>query len=366
MHSYTTQDLKVPKDILDHWMDLCHIDASDLNQNLPTLPDDREQDVIYNDSLRSMLEFSINEEDHKEKMAGLERVIRAVFEDSDSQYYQGFHDICAIAYLALGEKASVTLLRFLIDQNLLPGVQPDGLNTALHSLEMVMPLLAVVDPEVHDALRKADIMLIFALSWVLTWFIHDTDDCQACYKLLDTLMTRRDVNFTVYLCTAYLSLCHDKLLSCKGDPNKLYASLTRDQQRLYCQEGGSGIHVDDLIAKATDLSSKYEWGMVLKLREVYGFPIAGITLEKSRPQQPKADTETETSNSFLKSGKNILDSVGRFLDEKTAPIRRQAREHPFLAAGAVAVGFAGIAAFAAVALNSQNPDEPPKEPPPDQ
>ena len=82
--------------------------------------------------------------------------------------------------------------------------------------------------------------------------------------------------------------------------------------------------------------------------------------------QPKSNKEGDSLPPILRSGKNVLDSVGRFLEEKTAPVRRQAREHPFLAAGAVAVGIAGIAVFTAVALNgSSKSGEPPEEPPPD-
>jgi TBC1 domain family member 20 len=130
------------------------------------------------------------------------------------RYYQGYHDVACIFMHALGGTASPSATTspstppsvdtkdysggdFELPAKVLQQVSFSHLSDALQSnflqlqtgIKLVLfPLLAKLDPQIHNHLLDADMEPFFCLSWIITWFSHDVRDTKLVKRLFDAFI----------------------------------------------------------------------------------------------------------------------------------------------------------------------------------
>jgi len=129
--------------------------------------------------------------------------------NKDLHYYQGFHDICLVLLLVLGDKygfvAAERVSRFylrldftlftlgLLSRPPTPHVVRDAMSPTLEPvisiLNMVYPLVGQVDEELFRFFWEVESNPFFALPWVITWFSHDLDNQQVVERIFDFLLS---------------------------------------------------------------------------------------------------------------------------------------------------------------------------------
>lgn len=129
-------------------------------------------------------------------------------EEERLRYYQGFHDVACIFLTTLAGGPTPPTLA---SQGVLTATPPAlelpaqvlnqvarshlrdylkenfvDLQTALRLT--VFPMLASLDPNVHDHLYSAEMEPFFCLSWIITWFAHEVRDSALVKRLFDAFL----------------------------------------------------------------------------------------------------------------------------------------------------------------------------------
>ncbi len=84
----------------------------------------------------------------------------------------------------------------------------------LELLSLLLPVLRVVDPQLHAHIEAADMQAHFALSWYITWFAYNLDQLQDAARLFDLFLASHPI-MPIYAAAAILTVgrspCHPGL-----------------------------------------------------------------------------------------------------------------------------------------------------------
>jgi hypothetical protein len=142
------------------------------------------------------------------------------------RYYQGYHDVACIFMHALSGAANNSAMSndnesskellcgadFELPSKVLQQISFSHLSDALQSnflqlqtgIKLVLfPLLAKLDPVVHNHLLDADMEPFFCLSWIITWFAHDVRDTSLVKRLFDAFIVSHPL-LPVYMAIAMM------------------------------------------------------------------------------------------------------------------------------------------------------------------
>lgn len=165
------------------------------------------------------------------------------------RYYQGFHDVACIFLSVLGggknasrmlaygpteglaadmglDLAAEALLR--ISESHLRDCLKTNFSQLQAALRLTLfPLLAKLDPGVHDHLYAAEMEPYFCLSWVITWFAHEIRDTDLVKRLFDVFMVSHPL-MPIYMAVAMVihPLNRREVLECECDFSLLHQCLT--------------------------------------------------------------------------------------------------------------------------------------------
>jgi hypothetical protein len=227
-----------------------------------------------------------------------EIVVRSL-SGTDHHYYQGLHELLSIVTLsAVGEHVNdiVPVTRNLVRTHLSPFCTrslelTEAMLYAMHYVlveetgggRMVQMLEASgVAPESH-----------YAISWLLTWFAHVTDDVPTLQKLFDFLLPRSEKGI-IFICAAAVLKQEAEVL------NRAFAD--RDTTT-----------IDDFGIVYATMSSLPRW-----TRDGAG----------TSPLLFKIDEITELAGKLYRRWSQLAeDKIQEFLSEKAKAARKQ-REHP--------------------------------------
>lgn len=240
-------------------------------------------------------------------------------------YYQGFHDIACIFLSTLRDAAppsawtlpsslspalwldlpSAVLLQ--VSQSHLFDCMQETFQPLQTSVSLtIFPLLAVLDPHVHQHLSSCEMSPLFVLPWILTWFSHDIRDTALVKRLFDAFLASHPA-LPLYVCVAMLlhpfnrsqiletecdfSLLHQTLVGLpknssafgwKYQPGQGYVSDQeddRDTESIYSARSESSfIYSDSSVATATGDVEKPTEGEMVLLQE-------GLLLGKNSPHR---------------------------------------------------------------------------------
>jgi TBC domain. len=157
-------------------------------------------------------------------------LIRTYNEHTKLRYYQGYHDVSCIILSVLGGETTVPPLDMdkhpkTVQAMATKTAQAMGLDLPSEVLAklshshfvdlmkdnfehltkalrlIVFPLMACLDPEVHQHLIDCDMEPFFCLSWIITWFSHDVRDTAVVKRLFDFFIASHPI-MPVYLSIA--------------------------------------------------------------------------------------------------------------------------------------------------------------------
>ena len=155
-------------------------------------------------------------------------------------YYQGYHDIAQIILIVMGRTRSVEVLealsyRFLRDF-MLSTLQP-----SMSMLQLVHQIIFVADPAYASSLSQIE--PYYAVSTLLTWWVHSLEDLDVACRLFDFLICS-DPAMILYTIAASTLLRKDAVKQCDGDPDIIFHTLSTNLK---------GLDSSEVIKLATDL-----------------------------------------------------------------------------------------------------------------
>ena len=125
-----------------------------------------------------------------QKQKELSNIVNAVLCRNDRlHYYQGFHDICSVLLLVLGERAAFIAAERLALFFLRDAMAPN-LSLIMKQLSLLYVILKVEDCELHDYLQEMNMLPYFCISWILTWFSHNLKSIDLICRLFDFFIAR--------------------------------------------------------------------------------------------------------------------------------------------------------------------------------
>jgi len=139
-------------------------------------------------------------------------------------YYQGFHDVCLLFLLVLGEtKAFVVSER--VGQFYLRDAMSQTLSPVVELLALIYPLVKLEDPALYAFLEGAGSKPFYSLSWVITWFAHDISKRETVERIFDFLISS-DPLMPVYLSAAFILEQRDQILAQEQDGDVIHGFMS--------------------------------------------------------------------------------------------------------------------------------------------
>ena len=143
---------------------------------------------------------------------------------SSVHYYQGLHDIASVLLMVCGEAAAYVLLERLALGHLRDCTRAT-LDPVMQQLQLLFPLLAQCDPELHAFLQRSGVLPYFALSWVLTWHVHEARNLPVAARLFDLFVSSSPL-MPLYVGTAALLAERAAVLAQPCDAAELHCFLS--------------------------------------------------------------------------------------------------------------------------------------------
>jgi hypothetical protein len=137
---------------------------------------------------------------------------------------QGLHDIASVLLLVCGEAAAYPLLERLALFHLRDCTRAT-LEPVTQLLALLFPLLARVDPPLHAFLQRSGVLPYFALTWVLTWHVHDVRDLPTAARLFDLFLSSSPL-LPLYVGVAALLAERAAVMALPCDASEVHRFLT--------------------------------------------------------------------------------------------------------------------------------------------
>lgn len=193
-------------------------------------------DQIRKDVVRTLGKWTAAGAERAARQAALERVLLRAFARNRGvrHYFQGCNDVAAVLLLALGEVQAARALDWLMNHTLARWFEP-ALPPLVELMAQLMPLVHLAAPACHARLCAADCTAPdYALSWVMTWFAHTTDDLGAVYALYDVLFAVRTgvAVPVIYLAAQTVLACADDLARLPCDLPAVHQYFAREMPLL--------------------------------------------------------------------------------------------------------------------------------------
>eukprot|EP00158_Paraphelidium_tribonemae_P005251 Partr_v1_DN27244_c0_g1_i2_m38349 putative TBC1 domain family member len=273
------------------WLALLHVDSAKLTSRsasgfLPSptcfIHDHRDTGQVHVDVERAFVLFPMDMRPSYRalKQAELSNVINAVLcRNPDLSYYQGFHDICSVLVLVLGERCAMVAaermaLFFLRDS------MAESLDVVMRQLRLLFPLIAAEDVELFRYFERVNILPFFSVSWVITWCSHNLRSLELVTRLFDFFLAADTPLMPVYFVAAVVLARRESIFALGADD---VAELQPFLQRFPSPLGDidtrrfAAMHdwqvLDALVEAAFDLSVKYPLSVLENLRP-RGLPLS--------------------------------------------------------------------------------------------
>lgn len=151
-------------------------------------------------------------------------IMRVLMKNPELHYYQGYHDICVTILLVLGEEVGFLLVDKLSCTNLRRFMDKTMIRTS-DLLEHIYLILGHENPELRDFLERAQVGIMFCLSWVITWFGHVLADYDTVVRLFDLFLSSHPW-MPVYLSAAIVLHAETRILALDCDLAPVHCFLS--------------------------------------------------------------------------------------------------------------------------------------------
>ncbi|XP_068093959.1 TBC1 domain family member 20-like isoform X2 [Hyperolius riggenbachi] len=161
--------------------------------NLPPKPgsairvNHRDYNQVEMDVRRSLRRFpkGMPEEERSVLQGQLTDMILYILRSNrELHYYQGYHDVAVTLLLTVGVRMGTAMLQALSTHHLRDFMDPT-MDRTRHVLSYLMPLVQCESAHLHDFLLRSEVGVIFALSWLITWYGHVLSDFHQVLRLYD-------------------------------------------------------------------------------------------------------------------------------------------------------------------------------------
>jgi len=139
-------------------------------------------------------------------------------------YYQGLHDVASVLLMVCGEAPACLLLERLALGHLRDCTRAT-LEPVMQLLQLLFPLLAQCDAELHAFLQRSGVLPYFALTWVLTWHVHEARNLPTAARLFDLFVSSSPL-MPLYVGAAALLAEREAILAQPCDAAELHRYLS--------------------------------------------------------------------------------------------------------------------------------------------
>ncbi|KNE63382.1 hypothetical protein AMAG_08516 [Allomyces macrogynus ATCC 38327] len=214
----------------------------------------RFEDQVRKDVHRSFVHFSDVWRDPSDEQGGRPRLqaqlhrmlITVLAKFPFLHYYQGFHDICTVLLLVLGEHVATHALQVLALYFLRDAMHRSN-DPALAQMRIILPILKHENKAVFDLFQDVELEPHFCFGWVTTWFAAIVRSFDDVCRLFDLFLSCNPI-LPVYLAAAIVLDQAEELLEHVREFDIVYASLLRLPQY---------DSIEPWIATAHELFAKY-------------------------------------------------------------------------------------------------------------
>jgi len=162
------------------------------------------------------------------------------------RYYQGYHDVASIFLSALSGSSGPSNYRSIegvattmgldLPLEVLSQISLSHLRDCMKSnfvqlqtaLRLTLfPLIALLDPDVHDHLYQSEMEPVFAVPWVITWFSHEIRETDLVKRLFDAFLVCHQA-MPIYVAVAMILHPYNRQEILETDPDfgMLHQTLT--------------------------------------------------------------------------------------------------------------------------------------------
>ncbi|CAL5227359.1 g10307 [Coccomyxa viridis] len=184
--------------------------------------------VVDCDVQRSLWSYTQGwtDEERDAERARLRNILNAAVSSysGDVHYYQGLHSVASVLLFVVKEHTALAMLQRLVVCHLRDCTRPN-LDAVLELLSLLLPVLRVVDPQLHAHIEAADMQAHFALSWYITWFAYNLDQLQDAARLYDLFLASHPI-MPIYAAAAILTASRERILECEADYAEMHHLLT--------------------------------------------------------------------------------------------------------------------------------------------
>lgn len=174
-------------------------------------------------------------------------IMRILIKHPKLHYYQGYHDICVTFLLVLGEEIGFNIIEKLSTNHLSVFMEVTMENTS-KMIEHIYPLIGRVSGALQDFLEKAEVGVMFCLSWIITWFGHVLVKYDDVVRLFDFFLSS-DPWMPLYLSAAIVLHFEDEIMDLDCEMPCVHSFLTKLPDR--------DLPFDELLVKAQVLIKSY-------------------------------------------------------------------------------------------------------------
>ena len=183
-------------------------------------------------------------------------------------YYQGYHDVCVTFLLVCGEELALPLVERLSTHHLRDFMDPTMLSTT-NILNYLIPLLEKMKPELMNYILKSEVDMVFAISWLITWFSYVLKNQYDIERLYDFFLACHPL-MPVYFAAQIVAENSNEIMNGECEMARVYKTLLELARK-------SDLPLESLISKACDFYIQYPPSSLAERAEFYKNDLAVST-----------------------------------------------------------------------------------------
>ncbi|KAN0040715.1 hypothetical protein ACTA71_009053 [Dictyostelium dimigraforme] len=214
------------------WPLLLNIDTNNIINHSEKIINHKDTDQVTKDVERSMWRFTKgNSQLRNRKKPELTRIVNAVLSIHPQLYYfQGYHEIASVLLLVTDESLAFAMLERLSIYHFNDCMLPNFAEV-LKVLNLIFPLISMVDQQVYNFIIRSQVQPMFAISWILTWFSHNLDELESAARVYDYLLSAHPMA-SIYLSVGVIINLRETLLSLECSFDSIHAFYTSNLPEL--------------------------------------------------------------------------------------------------------------------------------------
>ncbi|KAL7676716.1 hypothetical protein ACOME3_002963 [Neoechinorhynchus agilis] len=214
------------------------------------------------DAIRTFSRFSKHYAQNERDKIVLELVhfvCAVLVKNPNLHYYQGYHDVCLTLQLVrehsccspeLLKRFQVQKMLNEVTQSHLRDYMEPTMEKTIQTLENIIPLIDAVNQDLAARIYRSGVGVIFALSWLITWFGHVIDDIDILARLYDLFISSHKL-MPLYVSASVVCFQSTQIMDETIDMPCLHRLLTKLPSTLTQNE------FEDVIADSCALFDAY-------------------------------------------------------------------------------------------------------------